>query len=331
MAAAPEMVRADGALLTQILDDTWPQWGDGLSRPAYERWNAAQLRTPWGGGHLERVALVDGGTLRCSAKRYRITLRLDGRDLPAVGIGAVFTPAAQRGQGYAGQLIERICADEARDGCALAMLFSEIGPRYYERLGFRAVPHATCDIAVAVRAGAPAMLVRAGDDHDAAHVAQMHVARLQRYRFGLVPDADLVRYSVAKKRMLAGFDSSGRRSLEYFVTEEGYQAVAYVLMQVTRARRAGQPESWSLAACGDRDPAGARVGAMLQVLLARQPAEHLPVIRAWWPAGFNPPQLEIARRGLAAEVMMVRPLAAALRIQPWLAEGEAMFWHGDAF
>ena len=49
-------------------------------------------------------------------------------------------------------------------------------------------------------------------------------------------------YSVAKKRMLAGLDPSGRRTVEYFVTEEGYQAVAYVLLQVTRAQRPGEPE-----------------------------------------------------------------------------------------
>ena len=78
--------------------------------------------------------------------------------------------------------------------------------------------------------------MRAGDERDAASVAETHARRVERYRFGLVPDADLVNYSVAKKRMLAGFDPTGRRTVEYFVTEEGYQAVAYVLLQVSRGR-----------------------------------------------------------------------------------------------
>ena len=69
-----------------------------------------------------------------------------------------------------------------------------------------------------------------------------HVKRVEGYRFGLVPDADLVNYSVTKKRLLAGLDPTGRRTVEYFVTEEGYQAVAYVLLQITR-RRAGEPEA----------------------------------------------------------------------------------------
>ena len=56
-----EVVVARGPILEQILDDSWPLWGDGLSRQAYGQWNAAQLETPWGRTHLERVALVDNG------------------------------------------------------------------------------------------------------------------------------------------------------------------------------------------------------------------------------------------------------------------------------
>ena len=331
MSGRGTVVVARGPILEQILDDSWPLWGDGLSREAYGRWNAAQLKTPWGREHLARVALVDNGRLLASAKRYRFTLSLDGRAVPALGIGAVFTPPTERGRGHAPRLIEHLCEEGARDGCALAMLFSEIGSTYYERFGFRVVPHATSDVVVSTKDGAPAVLVRAGDERDAPDIAALHASRLERYRFGMLPDADQINYSVARKRMLAGLDTSGRRTLEYFVTEEGYKAVAFVLLQVSRPDRPGEPEGWSLAACGDRDPDGARVGAMLQVLLARHPAERHPVIRSWWPAGFKPPQLNIARRGLAAEIMMIRTLDPALHVEPWLAEDETFYWHGDAF
>lgn len=317
--------------IDQILDESWPQWGDGLTREAYGQWNAAQLRTPWGKAHLARVAMVENGRLLCSAKRYRFTAWLDGRRVAALGIGAVFTPPFARGRGHAPRLIEALCNEARAAGCELAMLFSEIGAGYYQRLGFRVVPVASCDIAVTMKDGAPAVLVRAGEERDAAHVAEAHAARVARYRFGALPDAEQVSYSVAKKRMLAGFDASGRRTVEYFVTEEGYQAVAFVLLQITKPDQPGEPESWSLAACGDRDPSGARIGAMLQVLLARHPAERPPTIRSWWPAGLTPPQLAITRRGPAAEVMMIRPLRDELILEPWLGEGDTCFWHGDAF
>ena len=130
----------------------------GSRRQAYGQYNAAQLRTPWGRTHLARVAMVEDGRLLASAKRYRFSVRLDGREVLAVGIGAVFTPQAERGRGHAARLIEQLCDEARADGCALAMLFSEIGSAYYERLGFRVVPHATSDVTVKTkrrRSGGP--------------------------------------------------------------------------------------------------------------------------------------------------------------------------------
>jgi len=325
------LTTATGQVLDQILDESWPQWNDGLSRQAYGRYNEAQLRTPWGASHLARVALLDDGRLLASAKRYRFTMQLDGRPISALGIGAVFTPPGERGRGHASRLVEQLCTEARADGCTLAMLFSEIGSSYYERLGFRIVPHAISDVTIRAKDGAPAVLVRAGEERDAASVAETHVRRVAQYRFGMLADADQVNYSVTKKRLLAGFDTSGRRTVEYFVTEEGYQAVAYVLIQVTRPQQPGEPEGWSLASCGDRDPSGARIGAMLQVLLARHPGERPPAIRAWWPDGLRPPQLTIARRGPANEIMMIRALRPDVRVEPWLEEADTIFWNGDAF
>ena len=66
-----DLVVADGPLLEGILDATHPIWSDGLSRHAYARYNAGQLRTAWGSRRLHRYALVDGnGGLLSSAKRY---------------------------------------------------------------------------------------------------------------------------------------------------------------------------------------------------------------------------------------------------------------------
>ena len=323
--------RSRQRLLDQVFDETWTLWHDGLARPAYASYNDAQLRTRWGAAHLARIGLVEDGELLASAKRYYLTLSIDNARVPALGIGAVFTPPERRGRGHAPALIERLCDDARKQGCRAALLFSEIGTTYYERLGFTVIPHATSDIVVRSRDGAPAVLVRAGEEADSAHVAEMMARRVEGYRFGIVHDPDLVSFSVAKKRLLAGLDASSRRSVEYFVTEEGYQAVAFVLMQVTRFAKPGEPERWSLAAAGDRDPTGARVGAMLQVLVARHPGEPAPVIRAWWPQGMTPPQLDVARRGATAEVMMLRVLDPSLRIEPWFKEGEACYWHGDAF
>ena len=123
------------------MDESHGIWSDGLTRQAYARYNAAQMRTAWGSRHLRRVALVDGsGELLSSAKRYDFLASLDGEELPVVGIGAVFTPEAARGRGHARAIVDEILAAATNDGVRLALLFSEIDPAYYESAGFVAVP-----------------------------------------------------------------------------------------------------------------------------------------------------------------------------------------------
>jgi predicted N-acetyltransferase YhbS len=325
----PVLVRATGALLEDLFDQTYPLWGDGLSRRAYSQWNNAQEQTDWGRSHLQRLALVDNGRVLATAKRYDLVLTVDGRKASTVGVGAVFTPVALRGQGHARAIIEALLDAARRDGAELALLFSEIGPAYYQRQGFATVPVETADIVVREKPGAPAVLVRAGEESDAEQVAAMHAQRGARFRLALDATADQVRYMLTKKRLFAGLDPSGRRTIEYFVAEEGHRAVAFVLLQITRSH-AERPASWSVEACGDADPEGARVGAILQALVARTPAGVRPKIQGWWPGSLRPPQLAVSQRAPAGEVMMIRPLVAGIE-PPQFAKGDVLFWHGDAF
>ena len=244
------IVIAEGSLLDQILGLTFEIWHEGLTERAYSQWNAAQLRTPWGRTHLQRFALVDdAGHLLATAKRYRYRVRLDGRIGWMAGIGAVFTPPLRRGKGYASQLIERLLETERRDGALLAGLFSEIGPSFYERLGFAAVPLDEVTVRVERQDGAPAILVRAGDDRDLAAIEAMHQVRSSDVRFALNRDRPMIHYALAKKRLLAGLGRSGLRQVEFVVAEEGASAVAYAVLHVNA-------NGWTLEEAGDRDPAG---------------------------------------------------------------------------
>ena len=145
-----QLVRAEGVVLQQILEATHPLWADGLSPHAYARYNDAQMRTPWGKDRLRRYALVDeAGRLLSTAKRYDLAVRLDGREIEAVGLAAVFTPLEERGNGYAPVIIERLIDAARADGAELAILFSEIGTRYYRRLGFLTVPQRELTLSVA--------------------------------------------------------------------------------------------------------------------------------------------------------------------------------------
>ena len=308
-----KVIVAEGPLLDQITRLTYDIWNEGLSERAYSQWNAAQMRTPWGRTHLQRLALVDvSGRLLATAKRYRYHMRLDGRVGWMSGIGAVFTPPLQRGKGYASQLIEQL----------LAGLFSEIGATFYERFGFTPVPIDEVTVRVERRNGAPAMLVRAGDDRDLPAVEAMHQVRSSGVRFALTRDKSTIHYALSKKRLLAGLGPQGLRQVEFVVAEEGVSAVAYALLHENA-------NGWTLEEAGDRDPAGARLGGMLQVLLAREPSAPAPLIRAWWPAALAvPPQVSLTDRAPAHDLFMVKPLAD-VRIPE--KAGDVFYWHSDYF
>jgi GNAT superfamily N-acetyltransferase len=332
----PTLAVADGPLLAQILDASYEIWNDGLSKPAYGRWWSAQLRTAWGGSHLRRTALVDGPTVLASAKEYWFDAVLDARPIRVIGIGAVFTQPAHRGKGAAATLIEQLLDRAAGQGADLALLFSEIGPHYYARLGFTALTTSDLELHVteSTRHGAPATLVRAGDDRDLAAIVAMNEVRAAPYRFHLNRDRDLVSFAVTKKRLLAGLGPSGARELQFFVAEEGTAAVAYVVITGRKGRErqeTGDRQVWTIEECGDRDLSGARVGALLQVLLAREPTLRRPTIRAWLPASLRPPQVTISRTQPAHDVMMVRPLTPAAGAAVGVREDDLLYWRGDVF
>ncbi len=319
------VVPATGAVLEQVLTDTFPLWNDGLSRESYARSWTAQLKTPWGQAHLDRVALVDGPHVMCSAKRYDRSLRLDGRIRRVLGIGAVFTPPAHRGRGCARELITRLLDTAVTEGQEFAMLFSEIAPAFFEQLDFVPVPLVESTLEVdQKRGGAPAMLVRSGDERDLPAIVEMSAARSTQARLALDRSEDFVRYGITKKRLNSGFAPIGRRTTEFLVVEEGHQAVAYLVSTEQDGR-------WMIEEAGDRDPSGARLGAMLQVMLARQPSERLPEIKCWWPQGQVPPQVKVVAASPTQEVLMIRPLRDRILPLPPLAAPAVVYWHADYF
>jgi hypothetical protein len=282
------------------------------------------MATIWGQKHLRRLVLINGDTVLASAKRYDFHAIVAGRPALVLGIGAVFTPAAERGCGHARTLIDMMIDDAVSRQCAFALLFSEIGAEYYERAGFHALPRALASIEVAapVTRGAPATFVRSGDARDLPAIAEISARYREGAGFALDRSSEFIAFMFARRRLLAGFSSTGARQVEFFVAEEGHRPVAYVF--VSRG-----PRGVVLEECGDHDPTGARIGAILQVIAARTPAEPLPRLSGWLPSSIRPPQLIFHEATFPAEIMMVRPLqplASSMHELP-----PVVYWQTDVF
>jgi GNAT superfamily N-acetyltransferase len=320
------IVAAEGAILDQILSATFDTWHEGLSKDAYPRYYKGQLATAWGRANLRRWALVNGGDVLASVKTYAFDAVLDGREIRVVGYGAVFTQPRHRGRGHARALLQQMMQRAIEERYDAALLFSEIGADFYARLGF--VPIPTCDLTLRVREdarrGAPATLVRVGDDRDLADIAAMSDARGASVRFRLRRTRDLVQYALTKKRLLAGLSAPGERGVQFFVAEEGSSAVAYVVI-------ASRGPLWIIEEAGDRDPAGARLGAILQALIARDPAEQRPTIVAWLPEALRPPQLDVVSERAPLDVMMIKPLTEKGTPSTPLGRGDVLYWRADLF
>jgi GNAT superfamily N-acetyltransferase len=123
-----------------VLPLTAAIWAGPRTFDQYAEQTLEVARSLFGRRHYRTIGLYDGSTCVASFKRYDRTLRHGPRSLPAMGIGAVFTPLEYRGRGYASVMLAMALDTARRQGCRLAYLFSDIRPQFYAALGFHELP-----------------------------------------------------------------------------------------------------------------------------------------------------------------------------------------------
>jgi hypothetical protein len=320
------MVLAEGATLQRVIATMPPAACRGLSRAALVRYDAALARTAWGLRHRRRFALMASDDVLASAERYDLTGSLDGQPVKICGIAATaHRETDDGGAGSVSVLVEQLVEDATRDGADLALLFRTTGSSPLVVSGFDPVPTEQIELTVteSARHGAPMVLVRGGENRDLDAIAAMGRVRASPFRFHLDRDANLIAHAVTRTRLLAGLAPPGVRRLEFVIAEEGITAAAYIVISIVG-------RTWVIEECGDRDVTGARVGALLQALIAREPAESRPHIRGWLPPGFRPPQIDVTATPATPPSLLARPLSSRLQALQWSA-GDVLYWLNDVF
>jgi GNAT superfamily N-acetyltransferase len=85
------------------------------------------------------VGCLDGRVVAALASHW-LRFRLHGRSLPGIGLASVHTLREFRGQGFAQRMVRWIEPFERQRGARISVLFCDIEPRYYERLGYVVCP-----------------------------------------------------------------------------------------------------------------------------------------------------------------------------------------------
>ena len=262
------VVPAVGGVLERILDDTYPAVA-GRAEPS-------ELRALLGGAAEDRMgpsAPRPGGPAgrpaRGGQREAVRSVAAAGRTHPSrARHRSGVHRGTLRGRGAAKELLTRMIEIAEAEGFEFAALSSEIAPRLYEQLDFVPVPLTECRITSPKGGRPPAMLVRSGEDRDLPAISEIR-RRAQTRAPGRRAQRGLHhsqhRQEAAPRRARATRAARGgvpRR-------QEGHQSVAYIVCVSHRG-------SWFVEDAGDRDPTGARLGAMLQVMLALHPGEATP-------------------------------------------------------
>jgi GNAT superfamily N-acetyltransferase len=112
-------------------------WSKGLSLADHLRYrldSPSHSRAAWYVGTVQGQVVV---SLGC----YPLAFRLRGADVPGIAIGSVYTRSEFRGQGFAPRLLAWVEDHERqRRKAAISVLYSDIEPDYYARLGYTLCP-----------------------------------------------------------------------------------------------------------------------------------------------------------------------------------------------
>ncbi|CAN5500361.1 hypothetical protein BH11CYA1_BH11CYA1_33320 [soil metagenome] len=215
--------------ILQVLHETYELWSSGLSKEDYYHYNAFQRNHDWGKRHLKFLALKEGGEIAVGCKTYEIELTARGKSYPFLGVGALYSRRKFRGKGFGARFMEEFLDRAESIGAAGVLLFSDIGPEFYEQLGFQELSSLdfSIDLAVAkwsLPSGAycPEFTCAALTHEDIELMHRYHQRWLARRPFAVRRSAKYWHYKIAKELFLHQNSTLAWPQLQLLMCEGGY-------------------------------------------------------------------------------------------------------------
>ncbi len=119
-----------------VLHESYQIWSPGLRKDQYQEYMWRQMNHTWARRNYKFFVLKHKSQVVCSCKLYTVNLASKGKQYIFGGIGAIYTMNLFRNQGFATKLIAEVIEYCYNNDYAGTILFSDIDPEFYNRLGF---------------------------------------------------------------------------------------------------------------------------------------------------------------------------------------------------
>ena len=175
------------------------------------------------------------GEVVSSCKLYDLTMRQRGSDFRVLGIGAVYTLEAHRGQGCATSLLDDVVSLAQAEGYDALMLYSEIGTDFYEQWGFEEIGSA--DFSIHFNCPPPeepneseerTRFLRHADIH---FLSRHHERWLRRQPYGVVRSEVYWHFKLAKELFLQKHSRLSWPTLELLTVNEDGEDSGYMITE----------------------------------------------------------------------------------------------------
>jgi len=324
----PVLSPASSEEIRAILSETHALWGEGMTLDDYIAFVRAQMESPWGRENFQYLVWKEGALVLSSLKLYRLQARCGSRHVTLGGIGAVYTPLAQRGHGHARAMLAAVLERLPAEGAHGALLFSDIGAEYYRRLGFRLMPshEFSAPLALIPANRSSPFVVERIRDTDWPDVERLYERATASDSFVLQRSSAYWDHWRRKTQERLKRLPAGSTSPRHWIARRRRESVGYALTVF-------EPPALVLkeliVADGDQEIADALLAAI------QRDGERLGAVRlvGWWPplawsrfllsAGLHP-------RPRTRELTMIASFDPALDVQQLAACGD-LFWATDHF
>jgi predicted acetyltransferase len=270
-------------------------WGGGLDLEAHLRRRSGN---PKFNNATWYVGCLDGRVVTACGC-YHVSVRIDGAVERACAIGSVHTLADFRGRGFAPRMLAFAESQEQAVGKTFSLLYSDISPGYYARLGYRLCPAAKGTInpdEATPAASAPCSLIRFQPGDELPALLDLYDRGHARHALSIARSPDYWRYLIVQ-------DPQD----EFYFADVGGRRAGYV-------RLGFRPSRVVIRDLSLIDESNEVEQGLYSAVIALCKARGAESVSGWMPSDAASRELfQVTDR--AQELTMIKPLVARIQVE----------------